>query len=730
VATVATATVRSGPQTHATIAATVQCGDPRPWIFTAEVDAGDVQPIASDGAPVLYDVSFEVAGTGTRYRSHELSAWSVQETTDRGTAWSVTLAPYDSQGGRRALGVELQWTAPPPGKIPVDLKIFYLSAQGEAEYVVVKGGISDSSDRTIYPASMTIQGLGKMGHYDRKRVTLKIPARSGMYHGQILIALAQQAGVPAGEIKISPTLGAPRLKPYDIINEDFPVVATEVAESCGYGVDFDRSGDFVAFELVPSGPPVATFTPKAIRADGSAGARAIGEVPTCIIFEGSGPEGQPSAAGRVRKIREVSVYGELVLEYAAYQQDPISGALAALGVSSPIVKQGALKLRTTIEEVYQDGCLEQRWTTEESHYNPTAARYQQGISGEPQVYKRVHVFDVGAVVDDKTDAFLWPIAKFVPTKIVAEGFRYDVAGRLRRVDTVYAQWRQREVAVKQRATASDDWESQDFIDNQRIEAGGRGVVYDAEKWFEGRGFSTSSVSGWDGRPSSPGTAMPVDGSRVIMWAAVDTKEVTNTVDNFVTAEVTEKLGIGSKEGYQYLFHGGSEHEEDEEKPGYEAGGEVVLYDAEEGGGLTTISTPTLPGGKTGDQTIERGDGYLPASELCDGELSDRASNTLIEVEICAFQDTHAEYEERVSNDFVESVAEARAYVVREFKRRVPPRVVFSAPISAGIERGMVLVVYVPEADIDHEVWVEQADHVVSADGQASTQALGIVRIDL
>ncbi len=729
---IATGSAKAGSSGAAFISGSAQTGDPRPWAFEATSAAGAARPIAQDGLPVLYDAALTVEGVGTAYRTLDLADWSVQETMDRGTSWSVIVAPYGSDGARRALGVEMQWIAPPPGKLPVDLSVIYLSAAGEAEYQLVKGGISDSSDRSIFPASMSIQGLGKMGHYDHKKVTVNVPARSGWTHGKIIILMAQSAGIPDANIKVSPTLGSPRLKAYDIVDEDFPVAVAEVAAACGFGVDFDRAGDLVAFELVPSGPPVATFEPHEIVADSETRVSVTGDVPTCLIFEGSGPEGQPSAAGRVHKIKEVLVYGELVLDYATYQQDasPSStGALIALGVTTPIVKQNALKLRTTIEEIYQDGCLEQRWTTEESYYNPVAARYQIDTTGDPSTYKFCFIFEPGAVANDGSTAYQWPIAKFVPTKVVAEGFRYDTLSRLRRVDTVYALWKNLETAVKQRATPATDWESQDFINNQRTEAGGRGVVYDAEKWFEGRGFHTSYENGWDAIPLTTGLDLPVDGNRVIAWSAVDVKEITNNPLNYITAEEVATHAFGAKAGFEYLFNGGGERSEPEEKPGYEAGGQVTIYDAEEGGGLTTIVTELLAEGKTGDQTITRGDGNLPASELCDGELSDRASNTLIEVRVCAYEEVHAEYEERISNDFIESASEARAFIVREFKRRVAPRVVFPVPISAGIERAMPIAVRVPYADIDHEGWVEQADHTVSSGGQGVTIVTMVTRID-
>lgn len=695
------------------------------------LEVGAVQPIAYQGLPQLYDVDLQVVGVGAAFRSHDLADWSVSESVDNRTAWSATVAPFDSEGDRGPLGLELDWFAPPPGKLPVDLSVIYLSAAGgEASYKLISGGVTDNSERPLWPASMQLQGLGKMGHYDRRRVTLKIPARSGKTHGRILIELAQAAGVPAAEIKIPESLGAPRLKAYDIIDEDFPVVAGEVAEACGYAIDFNRDGDLVAIPLVPTGPAVAEFRPQTIVADGEASIRAQGEVPTCLIFEGSAPEGNPSQAGRIEKIKEVIIKGELSLEYAAYQQDasPSStGTLIATGVASPVVKQDAIKQRTTIREIYVDGCLEQRWTIEETYYNPVAARYQIDTAGAPSVYKFCFIFDPDAMADDTAEAYAWPIAKLVPTRIVAEGFRYDSLGRLRRVDTVVGAWRNREASIKQRAAPSDDWESQDFVDNQLTEGSGRGVAYDSEKWFEGRGFHSSYTNGWSGTPSSSGAGMSVDGDRVILWSEVQTKEITNTVDNFVTLEETEVRGIGAEAGYEYLFHGGSEHQQQEEEPGYIASGEVVIYDAAEGGGLTTISTAYLPEGKVGDQTITRGDGYLPASELCDGELSDRASNRTIEVKVCAYEDAHVQNEQRVSNDFVESEGEAEAYLWRIFQRAVPPRIRFSAPISAGIERAMVLSVYAPGGGVEHEGWVDEIQHVATADGRAVSTVTLVVR---
>ncbi|MEM9598457.1 MAG: hypothetical protein AAGD06_29595, partial [Acidobacteriota bacterium] len=116
------------------------------------------------------------------------------------------------------------------------------------------------------------------------------------------------------------------------------------------------------------------------------------------------------------------------------------------------------------------------------------------------------------------------------------------------------------------------------------------------------------------------------------------------------------------------------------------------------------------------QQSRAGTGYLPAAEIWDADLADRSAAVSIEAKVCALEDVHPHHEERLDNDFVETLAQASALAELILRDRSTTEVTFAVPVDASLDTGQPIALDLPRLGLVGEGWIRRVVHAMDGPG--------------
>ena len=688
--------------------------------------------------------------------------FSIERTLTQGTQWSMGIAIGAEQPGilsssgstpANSMPVELELKAPPPALAKVHVYGGYWLTDGTAfEQLLVSDGIAASSSRkfSLDGHTMEINGLGPEGRWDRALASLNLEPNHNLTHGELIELLAIYVGVATDDIAIG-LAGSPRQKALNICHENWWSAAQEIAEAAILVPYWERSGILVLQSLFgdQSGMPEFVFTDLDIMADVGIDIQSEADVPTCITVQGT-REAEGGLDGTITRATFVETFKDYAIPKAAYGQSS-TGVVSAYGSGGKPEEFQLVNRISTIDEI-RNGCLVVRNTYVDGYYNPQLWKYSQDTAGAPEAtgyndagYMFLEDGDgvTAPTAGDNTPLRRWYHHKWVETSGERLSYpRWSINSQIHtptnpeaddvgpigyKLAEVSAKrgWNIIENPIKERTGSSTTWEVTDFTEGQKCLADGRGFGnHDSlsgrlgrEEYCNGPGIPSGALSFALGLAGSPPKSYWIPRSN-INPTFVDVRVVRWIVDacGFILRE-SEYESFPSADlaytaaGTQYFYKDGTvsgDYDRGRRWRGLETDyisiGESdrrAVSSAFEDGQVTTVE-------------VKDEEGYLPAAENCGLDRSENMQD--LEATVCSLEDVHEDYKETVSNDFIESIEEARA--LGEAILRDAQAVAVSFTLSAvwSLEPGMKVQVYLPKAKLSHPCIVDRVRWYRSSPG--------------
>ncbi len=354
----------------------------------ALVNPGDLLPALSVdlqlGAPAGWSCSFPTRG-----------------------AWA-----YSSPFG----GFAADFYGPPPGKLPVDVEVVYLTPAGPRVVRLITNGVAATCDEQDGPEFVdSIQGGDALLRYDQGLLTLVLPPGHGLTRGDVVrrglaaLGLTNTSLAPGGrcykEVQWLDTPGLGALQEFiGIESRALQLDPYAVAENprtvldAGRRVDWTfRHGDL----LMRAG------VRKSSSADG----------PTRVTLTGTRQITRESCARRT-EIQEVLQIGPHTPATAAFSQSSTGTLTAYTPPIAPELDPEAIITRTQITTEYDCDTVVSARVREWAWMNPRVWRYT--LNGatttygfNATAYNPAYLLEPGAVANDSAEAYLWPQERFV-----------------------------------------------------------------------------------------------------------------------------------------------------------------------------------------------------------------------------------------------------------------------------------------------------------------------------
>lgn len=667
-----------------------------------------------------------------------------------------------STGSRRGgdfkpgpLGYELDHGGPPPGpRVPVTLGLDLADRDPSSPgYQIVHRlplltrGYSDTAGRSWSDDGhvMTLRGAGPEALWRDVKVSLKLSPGHGKTHGEMLIMLFENAGVPSRQIGIDPAFGSPRNVGITISCVPLWASAETIARPAGGQVMSERSTDIfrvVMLEVQDDEPTIMTLTmgpasdvedSNAVGVDSDASAAACVRVSGVRLLSNETGVGSGAITDR---ITIESINENFVLPVAKHRQVGGGSAITPTGVSDPQAKEEVVE-RITIEVTKVNGCKTLTYTRVENFGVPEATRYIAAttVTGDPRLYAAQTVYFYGDAPDpdDTETAFLWSKYRF---RIESETWKrpiYDDAGLRIKTITQQGGWFNPAAAIKS-GNAGTDWSTRDYEGSLELNADFSGRVFPEERYFQGpdapgetfivlvkpsfpyTGFHgnvlnylsetiETSTPGEKGYAASTGTAITKYGLKI---------GSVRLYPGNVTATSSTEIGLTATENTTYATVGGQL--------------QAITTGKDEQG--QTLQVRSVSGGKSG----------APAMDQCTPEKVDTASRQKFKVMICATipdglggQIPVGPGVVDLQSDLIETPSEALRYAEQELAilRDFEVSVSFASPCPV-LEVGHNVILDFPEmlpgfADTPLKVW-ERTTVVEPADPQARVVDRLVVRV--
>ncbi|MEM1181169.1 MAG: hypothetical protein AAGM22_22695 [Acidobacteriota bacterium] len=652
----------------------------------------------------------------------DLMGWSLSSGDSGRAEWSLSL-PASSAGSLGPLLTERHWGAPPPGKLPVHLSVGIEIDGVETVIPLLTDGLSIDSDRAYgVPDSidepvheMSLDGLDAMGRYDRKRVSLKLPAYHGLTHGQLLARLFELAGVPSNRIQIGAEVGEPLNTAVDIIDEEAFAVAREVAEAANVAYLMDCLGDLITRPLVPgvNVPPVWTLRLEGFALSEKIRVQSSGEVPTCIVILGNAPERTDAAAagGVVVTVEREEVYREVAVPGAYFQQGgPTTGDLFPLAQPGPLPSALTLVEATETIQATKGGCPLYDETVSYGLYAPEHHRYALGVDGEPEFYASCWIYEAGATQGDATAAYAWPRHRFVELTRERTEYVRDAAGRKIAEPVRVGNWLTLEAALQERPNTNTAWEDVDYLAGVKVMGGGKGTVFDTELYFGG-----------PAPPVGLGGTIAVNPRSLVAshWAEQRETDYTLRPDNYVTGSYAETTDWSRPEGSTFRYSSG------ESRWNRDAARTPVTTSVRyrsRGESQHQIIETVRREGETPATTKREGQGYLPKADIWDPEAEDRTLSREVRGKVCGLQSSHVEHEAPAREmSYIETPEQATAVATRELTQLSASRVSGAMPLNPLMQRLQPVAVDMPTLHAVGTGWIEDVSHGQSVGAPALTR---------
>lgn len=626
-------------------------------------------------------------------------SWSWETEIGAGGTGSIAVPASSGDLVRGPLGYETEWGGPVPGEAEIDLSIRYGGADSSLVIPLAKGAVSAGSGRTYDRGGhlLTVSLLDYGGRSDGERFDYVLPANHGKTPSQIIAEMAALAGVPAERIAL-PAFGPPLTKGFESLGTGWLGRARDLAAAFGYALDFDANGALAAYPWPPTGEPEAVFEMDAFAADPGISADSDGTVPKCIKIIGSAPE-FPGGGGEIAFPPEIV---ETIEPYAIprgqFYQTAGPDAFTATGAGTGITRNYVVERIETYRTkhgtcVLREEVVTWRW------FAPKAARYTRDLAdppGETHYANAVWIYDPDAVAGDNAEAYAWPEYRFVVVSREITSWHYDGPnGELTRKIVAHGGWYNRSTATAEKNVPTDDPLS------YNIEGNGRAVLSAAEEFYGGSDltadFTDSGTGGTLANLASEITSYQFGGG-------------------YKTAETEVSRSILALPGTVYLYSDGKTY----------ASGQVGSGASQEFRIATTKRINYLPTGPNSSDVVTETRGpsgnfeqrvkasaesYLPAIEVCDPVLDAERSSRAFEVEVCAVFASGTGRTEEITNDFVESEAQAFDLASWELRRRRAIPVRIRVPEWAAGAPGTPVAIQMPRQGFPGlRGWIHRASH--------------------
>lgn len=666
-------------------------GDELALDVTPHVAAPEVFARSGERQSVRLTASASIAPFGVTIEPQAIE-WGLE--VGAGGRGSIALPASSGDWLAGPLGYETSFGGPPPGAAEVSVSMTYGS---DASLVIplAEGAVAAQSSRSLSPSGhlMTINFLDYSGRSDGEAYDYALPAYHGKRPSEMIAEMAAIAGVPSERIAL-PAFGPILQKSFESLGTGWLGRARDLASSFGYMVDFDAAGVLTAYPWPPDhdAPAEAVFGLSNFAAASEMNFEADASAPRCIKILGSAPE----IAGGGGVVSFPPIVTETLAPFsiprAAFIQNP-GGALVSTGLG---MESEGLKVveRTEIRRTKHGTCLLREETLTYRWFAPKAARYHRLPNGTIEdigsalTGPTFYIYDPLAVAGDSADAYLWPEHQFVlVAREITEWTFNGSGGALTQKISVHGGWYNETAAIKTRTDPDDDFTALPYLDSY-IEGNGRTVLGWAETFRSGLVVSPATSGDWLARE----------------WFTYQQDS------GYKVAEQEEDVLIGRIPGFESLYSDGSMWRSAAE----ELSVQKILriqYIGNGPGAHVSLTSTYDAAGKLTSRVRADADGYLPAIEVCDPVLDAERSARPFEAEVCAIYSSGTGRTEIVTNDYVETEAQAHDLAAWELRRRRAISVKGAIPAWGAGRPGLPVLVSMPRQGLPGlRGWVHSVRH--------------------
>ncbi len=384
-----------------------------------------------------------------------------------------------------------QGGAPPAGdRLDVEFEVDFDPSNPDTEvvfYPILTDARSQRSARPMLGHGPTvIRGVGYLSCFSNVKLcflTKRAGEEDEATHGELIIDILLEIGIPRSRIGVSPRLGSTLQGLYEPRLVFGVAEAKRIALTAGHVLLDAPDGQVITRPIAPvDEPPVMEIGPEHWVTDETAAELVTEPAELCVRIIGSRPVVPDVGDGFTLNRRRVTQTIEpRALEVAAFLQQT-NGDLSPIP-SAPPFEVLMVVSEVWLEELFFRGCIVRRTRETYTLFNPETARYftagpPGNLSGEPRTYaQNALVFGAGAVKDDASPSRQYIKAQLVITAIDQEEFVYDgedgLQGALIQTTTSVGEWRSLEAARKENLIPGDDWEAENVRPNVGFFGGGR-----------------------------------------------------------------------------------------------------------------------------------------------------------------------------------------------------------------------------------------------------------------
>ncbi len=207
--------------------------------------AAALRPRGDTEQRVLIRVSAQLPAGLTKIWGSRIVSWTVTESTN-GTTWTLVVPAHDETIQGAITRGDFKWEtdyegAAVPGSGAVQLELLYDLPDGTIVGYPLWCGYSLESPRTEDGAGhrLTMTGLGGWGYWGRTTAELNLEPNHGLTPGQMIVLMAQSAGVPDAQIKVG-SFGPPRTNAFTLACAEWRGPAVELAAVFGQRLFWNR----------------------------------------------------------------------------------------------------------------------------------------------------------------------------------------------------------------------------------------------------------------------------------------------------------------------------------------------------------------------------------------------------------------------------------------------------------------------------------------------------------
>lgn len=608
------------------------------------------------------------------------------------------------------LGYETDTYGPPPG------------FQQSVKLELTLEDVADRTARTTWPLIdnaestrmrrrvgrdghvMEMSGSGVLARLVDRDVEYTLAPDHGLTHGEIARAVLILVGLDEDLIEVDPAVGWELSNPVSLDCVPGVGAVKDVLRAAGYVLVDTPRGTVDAISLDHAETPALTLTAFDVVAE-SFEVESASDGPSCVRVIGTKAEPPPNIP-RVGLVTETTVTETTQTDYTL----PLASASQAAGLGtvtptfnvSPVIPS-LLTDRLTVKRTYSGGCLVRVETIDEGYYNPIKARYRIAGTADLTIndYEFGWFFGSIPVADDDQELYAYEQARFMVRQHTLLEITYDTDGVRTSSTERVRRWYNPPAALKERTDITDSWEVTLHRANQDIRAGGDGVLFDQERFFEG--------------PDRPDDSFPGSATQRVVFRDFQAKDIayigsdptlpSRPESRFQVAVETTTTGYEIPFGATFLYADGTESSK-----GNAIGRQTEFVRVENSAEATDATRTVITTGRDGDgnvlpSVVQTGvGGGMPAMEVCTAEKLDRDSSRPFEATVCVSRRdpdgdlvTDQTRTHEITTNYVETPDEALVMARRELNILLAPRITLQlASPNPTLDAGATLWLYLPD----------------------------------